>query len=72
MSLPANSYKKGIVLDRATPSQRASKNKIMEKIFKNNNDTIVGYTRNGGINSFLEGGDFFIIAKNDLSMLDMD
>ena len=40
----------------------------MEQVFKNINATIVGYAKDGGINSYLEGGDFYV-AKNDLSML---
>ena len=40
----------------------------MEQVFKNINATIVGHAKDGGENSFLEGGDYFV-AKNDLSML---
>ena len=60
--------KKGVVIGRAKSSQRAGEHKIMEQVFKNINATIVGYAKEGGSNSYLEGGDFYV-AKNDLSML---
>ena len=60
--------RKGVVIGRAKASQRAGEHKIMEQVFKNINATIVGRAIEGGENSFLEGGDYFV-AKNDLSML---
>ena len=60
--------RKGVVIGRARSSQRAGEHKIMEQVFKNINATIVGNAKEGGENSFLEGGDYFV-AKNDLSML---
>ena len=60
--------KKGVVIGRARSSQRAGEHKIMEQVFKNINATIVGNAKEGGINSYLEGGDFYV-AKYDLSML---
>ena len=60
--------KKGVVIGRARSSQRAGEHKIMEQVFKNINATIVGNALEGGNNSYLEGGDFYV-AKEDLSML---
>lgn len=61
--------KKGVVIGRASSSQRDGEHIIMKQVFENLKIKILGkVSKDYDENAFLEGGDFFV-AKQDLSML---